>query len=365
MGFLNFILWTPSPELFGMDFIKLRWYGLLFAAAFLIGQKITAVIFLKEGRSEKDVESLALYMVIGTVLGARLGHCFFYDAGYYLSNPIEIVKVWEGGLASHGAGVGLLLASFLYYKKFKVKSFLWLIDRIGLVVAIGGCLIRFGNLMNSEIIGKATNSSVGFVFSHNAKVDLKNYFTGYIEDVNFSSGNGDTIVKKQKYQHVQMDLTLVRNFPKENIPSLVNKNLKEFLNVKLRKDNQHILLFGSPKISLSQNEDGNTVASISAHGLPRHPAQLYESISCLFIFILLIAVYRKYNGNTPDGLLFGLFATLVFSLRFLYEFIKENQVAMEDGMVLNMGQKLSIPLIIFGIYLIVKALLQKQKKSES
>ncbi len=365
MSFLDFIVWTPSPEIFNFDMIKLRWYGLLFATAFLTGQKIIHYTFMKEGRTEKEVETLAVYMVIGTVLGARLGHCFFYDASYYLSNPIKILKVWEGGLASHGGGIGILIACFIYYKKHKMKSFLWLIDRIALGVAFGGALIRFGNLMNSEIIGKPTNAYYGFVFAHNTTTDLKYHFNSIVQDVEFKKLKGTNSFDEQEYQNLEMSIAFSPNIDKQTISQYVNKNIKDFLNVKLRKDSRHVLIFEEPTIAFSQNKNGEMVATFQAYGLPRHPAQLYESLSCLLVAFLLFAIYRKYEVNTPDGLIFGTFATIVFILRFAYEFLKENQVALEDGMTLNIGQKLSIPLIIFGIYLLVSGILKTKKQNTS
>lgn len=363
MTFLDFIVWTPSPEIFDFDIIKLRWYGLLFASAFLIGQKIIFNAFTKEGRTEKEVETLAVYMVVGTVLGARLGHCFFYDAAYYLSNPLTILKVWEGGLASHGAGIGMMLSAFIYYKKYKMKSYLWLIDRIALTVAVGGALIRFGNLMNSEIIGKPTNASHGFVFAYNSSNDIKHQFNGIVQDVAFKKIEGTKTVEGQEYQNMEMSIAFPPNIQQENISQYIQTNLKEFLNVKLRKDNQHVFIFETPDIAYSKNENEETVATFQVAGLPRHPAQLYESLGCVIISFLLFAIYRKYGANTPDGLLFGTFATLIFGLRFVYEFIKENQVALEDGMSLNIGQKLSIPLVLFGIYLLVSSLMKLKKEN--
>ncbi|MCP4520335.1 MAG: prolipoprotein diacylglyceryl transferase [Cytophagales bacterium] len=365
--FLDFIVWTPSPEIFDFGSIKLRWYGLLFASGFIIGQKIISNIFKKVGRTEKDVETLAIYMVVGTVLGARLGHCLFYDPTHYLSNPLEIIKVWEGGLASHGGGIGMLLACFLYARKYEVKNYIWLIDRIVLTVAIGGCLIRFGNLMNSEIIGKATNAGHGFVFVHNTHQSLSYASHGNIQETTFEKIAGDTTINKQQYQALKMNVRFDKNMNQEQIKGYLLGDIKKLLNTQIRPDNRHVFIYGNPAIDVKRNEDGFLVASLTAYGLPRHPAQLYESLSCLFIAILLLGLYKKYGEDIPDGLLFGLFATLVFSLRFSYEFIKENQVSMEDGWALNMGQILSIPLVLFGLFLLFRAISQKnepQKLSE-
>ncbi|MEO0333586.1 MAG: prolipoprotein diacylglyceryl transferase, partial [Bacteroidota bacterium] len=191
LSLFEFIVWTANPEVFSWDNWSPRWYGLLFAAGFLISQQILFYIFRKEGHKESDVETLTVFMVIATILGARLGHVLFYEPAKYLSNPLDILKIWEGGLASHGAAIGILFALFLYsnydikfdFTKFKGQmkrqkrpgqSWLWVVDRIVIVVALTGGLIRFGNFMNSEIIGKPTNSDYGVVFGHSLIEILEN-----------------------------------------------------------------------------------------------------------------------------------------------------------------------------------------------
>lgn len=161
---LHSITWDVDPWLlkFGENF-GIRWYGLLFACAFLFGYIIFKKFFKKEGFSIELLDQLTLYIALGTVIGARLGHCLFYDADYYLKHPLEILMIWKGGLASHGAAIGILIALFLYVRKYKI-SFLWLIDRISVVTALGGTFIRLGNLMNSEIYGKPTSLPWGFRF---------------------------------------------------------------------------------------------------------------------------------------------------------------------------------------------------------
>ena len=270
MGILAYITWNVSPDIFTLGPITVRWYGLLFALGFVFGQRILSKIYIAEGRTEKDVDVITMYMIVGTVLGARLGHCLFYEPEYYLSNPIEILKIWEGGLASHGATVGILFALFLFARKFKF-NYLWVLDRIVIVVALGGALIRLGNLMNSEIIGKVTDLPWGFNFLRN-------------------------------------------------------------------------------------NEVINGVAA-SLH--PRHPAQLYESISTFLLFLFTYWLWSKRKALTPNGSIFGWFVVILFTLRFLYEFLKENQVDKEDYLLqtigMNIGQLLSIPLVIIGIIILVRS----------
>ncbi|MBD0257734.1 MAG: prolipoprotein diacylglyceryl transferase, partial [Cytophagales bacterium] len=157
LSFLQYITWDVSPEILDTEYFSIRWYGLLFALGFLLGQQILIYIFKKEGKPASDVEVLTVYMVLSTIIGARLGHCLFYEPEYYLSNPLKILKIWEGGLASHGATIGILFALWLYARKKKDQSYLWVVDRIVITVALAGGLIRLGNLMNSEIIGKPTD----------------------------------------------------------------------------------------------------------------------------------------------------------------------------------------------------------------
>jgi phosphatidylglycerol:prolipoprotein diacylglycerol transferase len=163
------IVWDVNPWLVKFsDSFGIRWYGVLFACAFLFGYIIFNRFFKKEGLSTEKLDQLTLYIALGTVIGARLGHCFFYDAAYYLKNPLEILQIWRGGLASHGASIGILVALYLYVRKNKM-SFLWLIDRISVVTALGGFFIRMGNLMNSEIYGYPTSLPWGFKFMRDNK----------------------------------------------------------------------------------------------------------------------------------------------------------------------------------------------------
>jgi len=161
---LAFIEWSVSPEIFHLGPVSVRWYGLLFAMAFVAGYFIMTWVFKKENRPQTDLEQLSVYMIFGTVIGARLGHCLFYNPVYYLSNPIEIIKVWEGGLASHGAAIGIIVAIYLFSNKKKNYSMLWVLDRVVIVVALAGTFIRLGNLFNSEIIGKPSEVAWAFIF---------------------------------------------------------------------------------------------------------------------------------------------------------------------------------------------------------
>lgn len=163
---LGYIIWDVNPEIFSIGSFSIRWYGLLFASGFLVGQRIMAHIFLKEGLKETLLDSLLLTMVITTVVGARLGHFLFYEPEVLFKNPLQVITPPFAGLASHGATIGILLGLY-FYARAKKMSFLWIVDRIVIVVALAGCFIRTGNLMNSEIIGKVTDVPWAFVFVRN------------------------------------------------------------------------------------------------------------------------------------------------------------------------------------------------------
>ncbi len=249
------IVWDVSPEIFDLGFVAPRWYGLLWALSFVFGYMLMQKFFKKEHIKVEWVDTLFTYVFIATILGARLGHVLFYERDYYFAHPWDILKIWEGGLASHGAAIGILIGLYLYARRQKC-SYIWIVDRVVIVVALSGFLIRMGNLFNSEIYGHVTDMPWGFIF--------------------------------------------VR--------------------------------------------DGQTE--------PHHPTQLYEALSYLAIFAYMIKYYYKKQGKTTPAYLTGVFMLGVFGMRFLIEFIKEDQVAFEQSMSLNMGQWLSIPLVLSGVYLI-------------
>jgi prolipoprotein diacylglyceryl transferase len=265
---VNSIIWNVDPEIFRIGSFAVRWYGLLFALGFVFGYIIMGKIFKMEKIPPKLLDTITTYMVVGTVVGARLGHCLFYEPEYYLNNPLKILMVWEGGLASHGAAIGILFAIYLFARKVN-KSYLWVIDRIVIVVALAGFFIRTGNLMNSEIYGIETSLPWGFIFER----------------------WGETV--------------------------------------------------------------------------PKHPTQIYEGLSYLLIFILIYKIYLKHKSKLKHGLVFGLFLILLFTVRFLIEFIKEPQVGFEANMVLNMGQILSIPFVILGIFILYRSGRQSSKTEKS
>ena len=177
------ITWNVAPEIFSIGSFSLRWYTLLFALAFVLGYFIMRKIFIREGvlnpqfsilKSQFTVlDRLSLYMLLGTIIGARIGHCLFYEPNYYFQNPLEILQTWKGGLASHGAAIGILAALYIFSRvernsipagEGRGGGYLWILDRMAIVVALSCGLIRIGNLMNSEIFGVPTNLFWGFKF---------------------------------------------------------------------------------------------------------------------------------------------------------------------------------------------------------
>lgn len=280
---INSIIWNVNPEVFSLGPIHVRWYGLLWAVGIWLALVVVQKLYKNEKLPDAWVDKLFIYTVIGTIVGARLGHCFFYEwkplaepvsflgitfsyGNYYLSHPWELLYVWRGGLASHGGAIGIIIALYLFNKNVSHKGFIWGMDRLVIGAALTGAAIRLGNLMNSEIYGSATDLPWGFIF--------------------------------------------VR--------------------------------------------DGQT--------LPMHPTQIYEMLYCLVTFAILWWLYWKKQAYKQTGLLYGVFLIGIFGTRFLLEFIKLDQEAFESGMLLNMGQILSIPFVVWGIWLIFNSQKKLQTK---
>lgn len=264
---LDYITWAANPDIISSP-ITVRWYGLMFAIGFIIGYEIVARIFKHEGAPERWLGILLIYVVIATIVGARLGHVFFYEWDVYSQNPIRILYMWEGGLASHGGTIAIIIAIILYSIFVTKRSPLWTFDRLVIAIALVGGLIRLGNLFNSEIFGTATTLPWGFMF--------------------------------------------------------------------VRSREWHMLY------------EGQAV----------HPTQIYEALCYFALFGLLMWMYWKKNAEERPGLIFGVFMIGIFLPRFLIEFIKNDQVAREATMSLNIGQQLSIPFILLGVGLIIYAMMR-------
>ncbi|MEN7546837.1 prolipoprotein diacylglyceryl transferase [Rapidithrix thailandica] len=362
MDLLSFIVWDPIPEVIPSWSIP-RWYGLFFAVGFLISQQIMFYFFRKDGRPEKDVETMTIYMVVATILGARFGHVFFYEPEIFLNNPIDVINFWDGGfsgLASHGGAVGILLALYIYSRRHTNQSYLWVLDRIVIVVALTGCLIRTGNLMNSEIIGKPTDSSLGFVFARSAEEAVES-LEDYIDDVEASQGT-----HASAGNHLSpVDLRV--EFKKQGLDEAAVKKILNYIQVNILSQSyvkQHIRQAADQPLDYSlDQEKGQYIATIHTQGVVRYPTQLFEAIFYLLTFAVLFLIWQKARHKLPEGFIFSLFLVILFGFRFFIEFLKENQVAFEDDIPLNMGQWLSIPLVLTGAVLMV-VLLQKQNKKD-
>lgn len=364
MTTLSYIIWNANPEIFTLPIpfldkeLTLRWYGLFFALGFLISQQILYYIFKKEGKPEKDVDTLTIYMVVATVIGARLGHVLFYEPEKYLANPIDIIKIWEGGLASHGGAIGILFALWLYSRKKKPgQNYLQTLDRIVILVALTGALIRFGNLMNSEIIGKPTESNYGIVFARNVTEVLKS--DGNVKHVQYIKN--DSLPANGSLQPIKILLEFEKNEGSDF--GMYNRYLKSSVEAELSTNpyiQEHIVQTGPLEYKLTQDESGAFYAIINTYAVPRHPGQLYESISCALLFAFLLWLWFTYKQNLAEGRLFGIFLIVCFGLRIVWEFFKENQVEFENALPLNMGQFLSIPLVLAGFYFLIRSY-RKQK----
>jgi len=264
------ILWEPSTTLFKLGSFGIHYYSLMFVLAFSLGYMIMKRIYEKEKVATHTLDPLLNYIVISTLLGARLGHVFFYDWGYYKNNLIEILLpiaidpnggysfVGFSGLASHGAAISILIGIILYQRKYNYKPLTWILDRIIIPTTLGAGFVRVGNFFNSEIVGNYTGNNFGVVFVNRGEI------------------------------------------------------------------------------------------------LPRHPAQLYEAMAYFALFFILRTIYRN-QENRRDGFLLGVFMTLLFSIRFLIEFVKESQGGFETFLpALSTGQWLSIPLIIAGAIVMIR-----------
>lgn len=266
---LSDITWTADPAIFTIGSKEIRWYSLMFIIGFGIGYKIVERMWRRESINPKWIDPLLYYTLIGTVVGARLGHCLFYDPGYYLSHPIEILKVWEGGLASHGGVLGIIVAIYFYSKYVSRQSMLWTFDKLVVPTGLVAALIRIGNLINHEVYGLPTDRPWGFRFI----------------------------------------------------------------------ENLHAWRQGAEPI----------------FSAPSHPTQIYEAVCYLLTFVLCMWLYFKKEAWKKEGLIFGIFMICIFTARFFIEFLKNNQEDFEAAMPINMGQCLSIPFIVMGIYFVVRA----------
>ena len=275
----SYIVWEFDPIIYTFNIfgykLPITWYGLMFAMAFLIGQQVFAYIYRKEGKPGSDLDALTVYMVLGTVIGARVGHYLFYEWQLLMEAPlswfVNMIIPPFAGLASHGASIAIPVALYLYSRKRPDQPFLWLLDRMCIVVSFAG-FIRLGNFLNSEIYGIPT------------------------------------------------DLPWGVKFMSETDPRLL------------------------PVV-------------------PRHPTQLYEFLFCMVLFAITFLMWKYRRHLLPNGVIYSTFMILLFTFRFFVEFLKNNQSAFESDYYLNMGQRLSIPLVLGSIALMVYCFKRKPKVS--
>ncbi|AMQ57402.1 prolipoprotein diacylglyceryl transferase [Algoriphagus sanaruensis] len=355
-SFLSYVVWDPNQEVFS-GFERLRWYSLLFAMGFIISQQIMVYFFKKEGHNEQLVDKLTIYMVLATIIGARLGHVLFYEPEKYLSNPIDILKVWEGGLASHGAAIAILFALWLYSKRTPGQSYLWVVDRIVIVTAMTGAMIRFGNLMNSEIGGKDTGSDYGFVYAHDAEEILEALRVPIVSIEAYKPEDRANELQGNGIVPVNIDLEISKgSFSKEDLEGILEKDIKYAL-TQFNSSKEYLAEpLETPLNFTIQEQPSQYLVTVKTFGRAKYPTQIYESISYFVIFLILLSLWVKFKSRLPEGLLLGLFLISVFGMRFFWEFYKEVQVDFESSMKFNMGQLLSIPLVLIGVILIVRAL---------
>lgn len=266
---LLFVHWNMNPEIFRIGGFAVRWYGVLFVSGFILGYWMFTKFCQKERVDTKMLDPLLFTLLIGTLVGARLGHCIFYQPEYYFGSWkgfLEIFQIWKGGLASHGGAIMLVLCMIWFAHKYGPKyhiDFMWLVDHLAIAVAFAGAFIRLGNLCNSEIYGDVTSLPWGFIFERRGETE------------------------------------------------------------------------------------------------PKHPTQIYESLSYFILGLILVWIYVKRLNKTYRGTFIGIFFIVCFGMRFLIEFIKEPQVEFEESMALDMGQWLSMPFVILGIVALVWAYKKK------
>lgn len=363
MTILNFIIWNGSPEIFSIGSFALRWYGLFFALGFLISQQILYHMYQKEGKPARDVDTLTIYMVVATIIGARLGHVIFYQPEIIITEPWSIFLPFEfspfrftglQGLASHGGAIGILFALWLYSRKRKPgQSYLQVLDRIVILVALTGALIRFGNYFNSEIIGKPTNGPSGVIFVNRLTESLKDRKIGNREAIESVAYVPNDSVKIGPNGRVPLSVYIFfkQGMNENDARAILEYSVKDLLANKLYEffdEGTDILNY-----EIAPQKSGNLAARVNTFGIARHPAQLYEALSCVVLFVWLFLIWKRYKQDLPPGRLFGIFLIVCFGLRFLYEYLKEPQVSFENDLPLYMGQILSIPLVIAGIFVLV------------
>lgn len=361
MSLFAFITWDVNPNILETP-IMVRYYGLLFGFAFFAGFTLMKKMFAKENISEEWLDKILMYAVVGTVVGARLGHVFFYEWDYYSQHLWEIPQVWKGGLASHGAAIAIVIAMWIYAKRVTkgTKTVLWTLDKVVITVALAAALIRVGNLMNSEIIGDKSDSEYAFFFQYEAKQSIARYFYTTSENISFSDSEVSNI-EKEGFSFPQKQITIIIKDPNVRAVDAEEFYKTFYANTYNNYESSEQHYFATkqqPKIL--KTIDGIAITA-NLGIVPRIPTQILEALSYFAIFLFLIWGYWKQAWYKREGLVFGVFFLLMFSARFIIEFWKENQTESLAEASLNMGQVLSIPGILIGVVFI--ALAMRKKKS--
>lgn len=296
------IIWNPSEGI-DLGFFVIRFYSLMFVIAFGLGWYIMKNIFERENESLENLDSLFIWIVLSTLIGARLGHVLFYDWEYYRNNLLEIFLPFRftpnfeftgyQGLASHGAAISIIIAMYYFSKNILNKPLLWILDRIVIAVTSGAVFVRLGNFFNSEIVGKETTSSIGVRF-------IRDQFSA--------------------------------------------------------RDAVNATQLASPKEAYHAIATNPQYADLLQQVPAKHPAQLYEAFCYIFVFAILFFLYWKTEAREKSGYLFGVFLVLLWSVRFVVEYVKESQGGFESALgLLSTGQWLSIPFILIGLYFVFTA----------
>ena len=296
------IVWNPSEGI-DLGFFVIRYYSLMFVIAFVLGWYLMKKIYLREGESIEKLDTLFIYTFFATLIGARLGHVIFYQSELFREDfwsvflPFKTKPHFEftgfSGLASHGAAIAIIITMYFYSKNVIKRPLLWILDRIVIPVASGAIFVRLGNFFNSEIVGHKTTSPLGIKFLRDS---------------------------------IKPDVAMI-----ETKTNNVN-------------DAYH------------QIATNTEYAAILQQVAPKHPAQLYEAVGYVIVFFILFFSYWKTQAREKSGYLFGLFLVLLWTVRFLVEFVKESQGGIEESLGLfSTGQWLSIPFILAGLYFIFTA----------
>lgn len=334
----------------GLDlgFFTVRYYSLLFAGGFFLGYRQMRKWFAAAGLTQDQLDTLLTTMVVATVVGARLGHVFFYDWAYYQNHLVEIFYVWEGGLASHGAAAAILVAMFWYAKYVIRRPYLWMMDRLVITVALAGAFIRTGNLMNSEIYGEPTNSMAQTVFARPVLDLIETHYGHALANarLELDDQRPDLVTDSLVLPAYRLVVQPVQGMGPGELEALWQGQLLPHLQAR-PKDRMHFV--GAPAEKQVVLESGEV--ALLGYGIPRHPTQVYEALFYLLVYFFLMYRARRGELDRP-GRTFGWFLLGVFGFRLAVEFLKANQSAFEAGMALNMGQWLSVPLVLAGGYLV-------------